>query len=145
MAGTNCPYCQNTIRLGDRITRCSDCRSILHEECWNDNKGCTSYGCSSAAGVHLEETYITRQELEKAPAEKHLSLMALSSVALAVIGVFVADFGMYIGGVAFFLGLGAYMSIRKRGSLRGKLLSAIGMMIAVFDVIFWFVKSGLFR
>lgn len=43
----NCPYCQTNIKeSADKIV-CPDCHTPHHKECWEENKGCTTYGCLS--------------------------------------------------------------------------------------------------
>lgn len=42
----NCPYCQTNIKeSGDKVI-CPDCHTPHHRECWEENRGCTTYGCS---------------------------------------------------------------------------------------------------
>jgi len=146
MAGSVCPFCQNTIKLGDKIARCSDCSAILHEGCWGENNGCTSYGCPSAPGLDIGETFITREDVEQASQPpKRLSVIALLSVVLALLGAFVEHFGMYMGAGAAVFGFVAFFDIRKHQFFKGKLLAVIGVILGFFDLIFWFVKSGLLR
>ena len=40
-----CPYCQSKIKQGSDFTVCSHCGTPHHKECWNENGGCTTYGC----------------------------------------------------------------------------------------------------
>jgi ketosteroid isomerase-like protein len=40
-----CPYCQSKIKLGADFTVCSYCGTPHHKECWEENLGCTTYGC----------------------------------------------------------------------------------------------------
>lgn len=40
-----CPYCQSKIKQGADFTVCSNCGTPHHKECWNENLGCTTYGC----------------------------------------------------------------------------------------------------
>ncbi|MBS1516658.1 MAG: hypothetical protein JSS91_01070 [Bacteroidetes bacterium] len=40
-----CPYCQSRIKKGADISVCSECGTPHHKECWDENNGCTSYGC----------------------------------------------------------------------------------------------------
>jgi len=40
-----CPYCQSRLKKGADITVCSACGVPHHRECWDENSGCTSYGC----------------------------------------------------------------------------------------------------
>jgi hypothetical protein len=43
----NCPYCQTNIKeTADKVI-CPDCHTPHHKECWEENKGCTAYGCRS--------------------------------------------------------------------------------------------------
>ena len=40
-----CPVCTTHIEADDSTTVCPACKVIFHEECWQDNKGCSTYGC----------------------------------------------------------------------------------------------------
>lgn len=40
-----CPYCHNTLNGGEPLKPCASCGLIHHEACWNENGGCTRYGC----------------------------------------------------------------------------------------------------
>jgi len=42
-----CPYCQSRLKKGADITVCSECGTPHHKECWDENNGCTSYGCQN--------------------------------------------------------------------------------------------------
>jgi len=45
-----CPYCMTEISEFDDYITCSKCEIPHHRDCWNDNGGCTTYGCSSIEG-----------------------------------------------------------------------------------------------
>ena len=45
---TNCPVCCTEIQPDDEKIVCPDCKMPYHEDCWNDNNGCATYGCHSA-------------------------------------------------------------------------------------------------
>jgi len=147
MAGRICAYCQHEIMLGERIARCLDCKALMHEECWNENGGCTSYGCRSAAAAAVEETYISSKEIEEAvEPEKRLSLTALISALVALMGLlFIDSIGAYVGAVALFAGFVGFMNVRKQSSLKGEILAVIGMVLGAFDLILGLIKSGIFR
>jgi hypothetical protein len=52
----NCPYCQTNIKdTADKII-CPDCRTPHHKECWEENKGCTTYGCKSNPNTEKKES-----------------------------------------------------------------------------------------
>jgi predicted RNA-binding Zn-ribbon protein involved in translation (DUF1610 family) len=40
-----CPYCQSTLAEGDARTPCPECGAHYHPECWEENGGCSVYGC----------------------------------------------------------------------------------------------------
>ena len=45
-----CPYCQSEILPGDDVIYCEQCNIPHHTACWNENKGCTTYGCTGHRG-----------------------------------------------------------------------------------------------
>jgi len=40
-----CPYCQTPVAAGAKIINCPACGTPHHAECWEENGGCTVYGC----------------------------------------------------------------------------------------------------
>lgn len=44
--GNVCPFCKMKIKEGDTVKVCPACGIPHHEGCWEENKGCTTYGCS---------------------------------------------------------------------------------------------------
>jgi hypothetical protein len=47
--GKNCPYCQTPIKPGVEVVVCPACDIPHHAECWRENGGCTTYGCSGVS------------------------------------------------------------------------------------------------
>lgn len=47
-AGKLCSICQTTIVGGEAVVHCPDCALPFHRECWEENHGCSQYGCRSA-------------------------------------------------------------------------------------------------
>jgi predicted amidophosphoribosyltransferase len=63
-----CPYCQSAIKQESDTIYCSDCGTPHHIECWEENRGCTTYGCSknSVAEIKTETgTDIGKRTLEE--------------------------------------------------------------------------------
>ena len=52
-----CPYCQSLIKDEAGTIFCSDCGTPHHIECWQENGGCTTYGC--------KENPVTLPEVEE--------------------------------------------------------------------------------
>lgn len=44
--GKICPFCKTEIKEGDAVKVCPACRIPHHQVCWEENKGCTTFGCS---------------------------------------------------------------------------------------------------
>lgn len=45
--GQLCSICQTEIREAEATTSCDECRLPFHVECWEENLGCSAYGCSN--------------------------------------------------------------------------------------------------
>ena len=45
-SGKICPYCKTEFVDDDDIVVCSECNMPHHKECWIENQGCTTFGCS---------------------------------------------------------------------------------------------------
>jgi len=44
-----CPYCRDEIKAGAQYA-CPACQTPHHRECWDQNGGCTVWGCAQAPG-----------------------------------------------------------------------------------------------
>ena len=44
--GKICPFCKTPITEADALVVCPACGIPHHEGCWNENGGCTTFGCS---------------------------------------------------------------------------------------------------
>lgn len=44
--GKICPFCKTEITAEDTVKVCPACGIPHHEGCWEENKGCTTFGCS---------------------------------------------------------------------------------------------------
>lgn len=49
--GKTCPYCRFPIKPGDQVYVCPACKVIHHQDCWQENHGCTTYGCRGSASA----------------------------------------------------------------------------------------------
>ncbi len=43
--GKTCPYCQFPLKQESKAVQCKSCKTPHHQECWNENDGCTTFGC----------------------------------------------------------------------------------------------------
>jgi len=52
VVGKTCPFCQTPIKPGSEIVICPECKMPHHRDCWEQNHGCTTFGCSRNAGAN---------------------------------------------------------------------------------------------
>lgn len=48
IVGKNCSICLSVIISGEDVIQCPYCQLPFHAECWEENKGCSAYGCQGA-------------------------------------------------------------------------------------------------
>ena len=46
--GKKCPYCLSQIKPQGQMVVCPECGIPHHPECWEENGGCTTWGCTAA-------------------------------------------------------------------------------------------------
>ena len=44
--GKICPFCKTAISAEDEVMVCPSCATPHHKACWDENKDCTTFGCS---------------------------------------------------------------------------------------------------
>lgn len=49
--GETCPYCRFPIKPGEPVQICPSCSVAHHRDCWQENGGCTVYGCRSSPAM----------------------------------------------------------------------------------------------
>jgi hypothetical protein len=63
-----CPYCQSRLKKGADFIVCSNCGTPHHRECWDENGGCTTYGCKenplTEKKIELESEDVGNETLE---------------------------------------------------------------------------------
>lgn len=52
ISGKICPFCKSPIKESEEVIVCPSCDAPHHKGCWEENKGCTTFGCSEQ---HYEE------------------------------------------------------------------------------------------
>lgn len=45
LIGKTCPYCRFPLKPGEQVLLCPACKVPHHLDCWQENEGCTTYGC----------------------------------------------------------------------------------------------------
>ena len=52
---TTCPYCQGGLGPAADAVACPVCGVLHHAECWQENRGCGTYGCTAAPSVEQRQ------------------------------------------------------------------------------------------
>ena len=60
--GKICPYCKGVIQESDEIVVCSVCDMPHHKECWIDNQGCTTFGCTGTISTPKDNDRTASEE-----------------------------------------------------------------------------------
>ncbi len=68
--GKSCPYCQYPIKIDSEVVICSDCLIPHHQECWQENGGCTTFGCKGAISLRSGSREILDITLEERADER---------------------------------------------------------------------------
>ncbi|MFO7947073.1 MAG: RING finger protein [Armatimonadota bacterium] len=57
--GKTCPFCRFPIKPGEDIVVCPECGVPHHADCWEENGGCTTYGCTGGRQAASQPTPAT--------------------------------------------------------------------------------------
>ena len=50
LAGKTCPFCKAPFLEGEAVVICNHCEMPHHLDCWKENGGCTTFGCTGNIG-----------------------------------------------------------------------------------------------
>jgi hypothetical protein len=58
----SCPYCRGIFDPSvESIVKCSQCGTLIHHQCWQENGQCTTWGCSSMTVKNQNENALTQE------------------------------------------------------------------------------------
>jgi hypothetical protein len=61
--GQSCPYCRGVFDSStESIVKCSQCGTLIHEQCWQENGQCTTWGCSSMIVKNQNQNVLTQEQ-----------------------------------------------------------------------------------
>jgi hypothetical protein len=138
-----CSICQTDIHPGEERTQCPSCHLMFHAQCWQENYGCSAYGCDQvnvlAPKTEASETVAAVQDSEVIA---HRSSFPIESVLLAF--SFVA---MALGALAYGLPSAAVLLVllvmlfrkpaRKGMIVAGIVISLVGIAAGYVTSMFW--------
>jgi hypothetical protein len=138
-----CSICQWPTNTDDSITTCPSCGLTFHTECWNENCGCSAYGCAqvnaittqaeaSAQATDVRETAVPSVPAKDPPASQGISAahaMLAASIVAGVIGL------IAFGATSLIVLIVSALSFAKRRRSNGRGLLIGAMSVALLGVI----------
>lgn len=73
--GKTCPFCKTEFKESDDIVVCGSCDMPHHKDCWIENQGCTTFGCTGTIqSVNNNSNSVTATEcsFDEAPSDAHV-------------------------------------------------------------------------
>jgi predicted RNA-binding Zn-ribbon protein involved in translation (DUF1610 family) len=106
-----CPFCRDSIYPAVTITRCSSCRTVHHEKCWQDNHQCSVFGCAGTPQLEHTEFYLIEsfQKRRKKLIRSWFASFITTIVVLCAISYLLREFMpiegriLFSGAVAIFI------------------------------------------
>ena len=80
MTAEVCPYCRARIALDEPVTHCEGCGTQHHTDCFQENGGCTIFGCSEAPAEEPKLT-VSAPDLASAGSTTSMTASAIQTVA----------------------------------------------------------------
>jgi hypothetical protein len=152
-----CSICQTDILPSEASTRCPSCHLTFHEQCWQENYGCSAYGCDQvnvlaamAAGAHAVAAVAAvgadgtaRAGDYQVPAEQAMLGARHSSLDLPLLaGSFVA---MGLGALAYGIPSAVMVLLALlfllAGKARRKSLGVVALAVGVVGVVAGYATS----
>jgi hypothetical protein len=147
-----CSICHSPINPGESFVTCPDCAMQYHAECWQENLGCSSYGCpqvnclkpaeATPAPVPVEKSDAPSTEAEIAPPGLPWELLLLAASIGSLLGA------LLFGGLSAIVVLGCIVLMIKHRPLRWGLLllaltiGTLGVTVGLVLSDFWWFSSA---
>jgi hypothetical protein len=152
-----CAVCHSVIAPGEEITQCTDCAMTFHAECWQENLGCSSYGCPQVDALKpreepAAETESPESQVESAadaPVEPAVestvhpwdAVLLAASLLSWVVGA------LTFGGVAAIVAIGSLILL-IRGKQRRPVFLILAIVLSLIGIVeglavsdFWYFNG----
>ncbi|RLD15833.1 hypothetical protein DRI50_03335 [candidate division KSB1 bacterium] len=137
-----CPYCRTAIDDPDEIKFCSACHTPHHVDCWDENNGCTVFGCSMAPPDEEKVDVAPEDVGESVPplstaGQKINAPGAVASIVWGAVGFFFW-WGLVFGLIAIFQAIKAKKLIEAQPeAYKGSGLTNIGYALGIITLAIW--------
>jgi hypothetical protein len=136
-----CGVCQSPIGAGEAIATCGECGSSYHQACWEENRGCASYGCGQVNALAEEAEEVPADSLAAAEVEAPSPAFPWEFLLLGGAAVSIPVGALAYGVPGLFIAVGSALSLkraRRRGVVWGALgLAVAGLVLGVVASLFW--------
>jgi DNA-directed RNA polymerase subunit RPC12/RpoP len=135
-----CSICQTPIRPGDERISCPSCSLTFHAQCWQENYGCSAYGCDQVNVLAPPDPSAAQQALAEPPArpvdyERYLNAPPSAGfpwesvlLALSFVAMFLSVLGFGIPSAAILLVALVFLVM---GKARRKSVVALAILVAI--------------
>ncbi|HEX8325573.1 MAG TPA: FHA domain-containing protein [Tepidisphaeraceae bacterium] len=150
-----CGICQWPIDPREQTHTCSDCHTASHQECWLENRGCSTYGCSQVNALAPKQRPAEPTLPTAVPSPAVASALPPKSLAWGHMLLGLSVVGSILGLVTFgvpaaVLGIIALVRLLVTRSDSRPVLAAaasiatLGTVAGVFISRFWWLGKPLF-
>jgi hypothetical protein len=63
----HCPFCKEELLESPGLVRCSECGTLHHAACWQENARCSVFGCRGSAMPYIKDDEVTEHKRESDP------------------------------------------------------------------------------
>jgi hypothetical protein len=144
----DCGVCHSPIGAGEPTTTCPECDSTFHRSCWDENHGCSTYGCGQVDAIAtLEDRAASESNLPPGADEPVSRPFPWDFLLLGAAAVSIPA-GALAFGVPGLLIAAAAATRLKRANRRGVVWAALTLGVAavilgVVASLFWWYPAEL--
>jgi hypothetical protein len=138
-----CAICQSSIYPAEKTHTCSACGLVFHTECWEENFGCASYGCSQVNALAPKIDVPPPADLPL-PADAPAEPLPWDFLLLGAAAVAMALSALSYGVPSLLAAIGVALRIWKKKAYRNPILITaaavclLGLVGGILVSRFWF-------
>lgn len=151
-AARTCSICQWKIEPSDSQQTCPACGLVVHQDCWNENRGCSAYGCTQVNVLDKpEEVAEQMEEIGHPPVlipPQHTFPWEIALLAASVVGSLLGLLVFGVIALATLVCAGMYLLKHGRKTrvpmlVASMAISVVGLIAGVVVSCFWWLNLRL--
>jgi pSer/pThr/pTyr-binding forkhead associated (FHA) protein len=139
-----CGVCHSAVERNEEITVCPECGTNYHTDCWLENYGCSTYGCTQVNAI--KPAAVIEEEVRTAALAATTEPPASTPwewilIAASLLGLLIS--AVLFGVPAVVVGVGGLVALQK-GKIRQHGLFSAAMVVCILGVIVGLAVSDFF-